>query len=243
MDVPPALLLALEPRLLMLSSDPDGARLLEQWLQPLALPVDAGALADLAGQPFALSHHKVILLQAPRAAREQVSDWVRHIRLANSWSSVMVMLIGSIDASTRQHIVHAGADHVLRVPSASAERATFYLQLFQNPDYWNLDPPVLDPARLCLQNADQRLDLTFVQVQTLLALLYAPDHLMSFDDLAVPLGLNARSYDMRVMEKFFSRLRNAIRKAFAINVIQNVRGAGYRLTRGSIATAPIALRS
>jgi DNA-binding response OmpR family regulator len=243
MEVPPALIHLLEPRLLLFSSEPGTALLLEKGLRPLALPVDEAAMADLLGQSFATRHHKVILLQDPRAAREQVADWVRHIRQDNSWSSIMVMLIGSIDSGTRQAILQAGADHVLRLPGARDEWATLYLELFRNPDYWNHDPPVLDPARLCLQNAEQRLDLTFVQVQTLLALLYAPDHLLSFDDLTTPLGLNVRSYDMRVMEKFFSRLRSAIRKAFGINVIHNVRGVGYRLSRGSISTAPMAMRS
>lgn len=243
MDVPPALFHSLEPRLLLLSSEPNSAPSLRQWLLPLSLSVDEQPLTELPAQPFEKVSHKVIVVEPPRAAREQANAWVRHIREGNSWSSVMVVMVSGIDSSTRQHLLQAGADHVLRLPAGNDERATFYQDLFQDPDYWNPDPPVLDPARLCLQSAEQRLDLTFVQVQTLLALLYAPGHLLSFDDLTAPLGLNVRSYDMRVMEKFFSRLRSVIRKAFGINVIQNVRGAGYRLARGSITAKPMALRS
>lgn len=241
MDVLAALFHPLEPRLLMLCSDTSRTDSLERYLRHLPLPVE-GLQPDV--QPafdYETSRHKAILVEPGRGERQKGVRWVDDIRRSNSWASVLVALTGA-DPAIRQAYQHAGADHVLRLPGPEQEREAFYLALFQNPDYWNLAPPVLDPVRLCLEDATRRLDLTFVQVQVVLALLYAPHHQLSFDDLAQLLGLNMRTYDVRVVEKFVSRLRSSIRRAFGTHVIQSVRGTGYRLIRGCISPPPIAFR-
>lgn len=241
MDVLAALFPPLEPGLLMLCSDISRTASLQRYLAPLSLSVE-GLQPDT--QPpfdYQKSRHKVILVEPGRGGRQQGLRWVEDIRRSNSWSSILVALT-SADPAIRQAYQQAGADHVLRLPGVEQERETFYVALFQNPDYWNLAPPVLDPARLCLEDDTRRLDLTFVQVQVLFALLYAPNHQLGFDELAQLLGLNLRTYDLRVVEKFVSRLRSGIRQAFGTNVIQSVRGSGYRLNRGCILPPPIAFR-
>jgi len=240
MDVLAALFHPLEPCLLMLCTDTSQSQSLERYLNPLSLPVEDLQPEVQPTFDYEKSRHKVILVEPGRGERQKGVRWVDDIRRGNTWASVLVALTGA-DPSIRQAYQQAGADHVLRLPNAEPERETFYVELFQNPDYWNLAPPVVDPARLCLEDETRRLDLTFVQVQVVLALLYAPQHQLSFDDLAQLLGLNLRMYDVRVVEKFVSRLRSSIRKVFGTNVIQSVRGSGYRLNRGCISPPPSAL--
>lgn len=239
MDVLAALFHPLEPRLLMLCTDVSQTEAMRRYLQHLPVPVEGLQPVQQPDFAYDKSRHRAILVEPGRGARQQGVRWVEDIRRGNTWASVLVALTGA-DPALRQAYQQAGADHVLRLPSGEQERAAFYVALFQNPDYWNLTPPVLDPARLCLEDETRRLDLTFVQVQALMALLYAPHHQRSFDDLAQLLGLNVRTYDMRVVEKFVSRLRSSIREAFGTNVVQSVRGSGYRLSRGCIAPPPIA---
>lgn len=239
MEVLAALFHPLEPRLLMLCSDTSRTDSLKRYLQDLSLPVEGLQPELQPAYDYEKSRHKAILVEPGRGERQKGVRWVDDIRRGNSWASILVALTGA-DAATRQSYQQAGADHVLRLPSTEPARETFYVELLQNPDYWNLTPPVVDPARLCLEDETRRLDLTFAQVQVVLALLYAPHHQLSFDDLAQLLGLNLRTYDMRVVEKFVSRLRSSIRQVFGTNVIQSVRGSGYRLNRGCISPPPSA---
>lgn len=229
----------LEPRLLMLCTDASQTEAMRRYLQHLPVPVEGLQPVQQPDFAYDKSRRRAILVEPGRGARQQGVRWVEDIRRGNTWASVLVELTGA-DPALRQAYQQADADHVLRLPSGEQERAAFYVALFQNPDYWNLTPPVLDPARLCLEDETRRLHLTFVQVQALMALLYASHHQRSFDDLAQLLGLNVRTYDMRVVEKFVSRLRSSIRQAFGTDVIQSVRGSGYRLSRGCIAPPPIA---
>lgn len=241
MDVLASLFYSLEPRLLMLCSDTAQTDTLKHYLLPLSVPVE-GLLPDQQTHfDYNESRHRAILVEPARSARQAGVRWVEQLRRRNSWATVLVTLT-SADPAIRQSYQQAGADYVLRVPSDEQERQTFYVALFQNPDYWNLAPPLLDPARLCLEDATRRLDLTFLQVQVLLAMVYAPHHQLSFDAFAQLLGLNLRTYDLRVVEKFVSRLRSGIRQTFGTNVIQSVRGTGYRLSRGCISPPPIVFR-
>jgi DNA-binding response OmpR family regulator len=48
------------------------------------------------------------------------------------------------------------------------------------------------------------------------------------------MGLNTKFYDSRALEKSISRLRSKIKAHYGENIIQNIRGHGYKLSRGII---------
>lgn len=242
MDVLSRLFPPVEPRILMVASGLNDVQNMEQWLHPLGIAVEGLRAAQLASYSFEKRRHKAILLEPTRACLAEALQCLHDIRRVNHWASVLLGSTSPMTPAMRLNYLQAGADHVLRVPGKDNEREPFYQDLFRNPDYWNLSPPVLDPARLCLSDDNRRLDLSYPQVQVLMAMLRAPHHQLDFDELADCLGFNMRSYDMRVLEKFVSRLRNSIRKTFGTNAIQNMRGVGYRLTRGTVAPLPVLLR-
>ena len=66
------------------------------------------------------------------------------------------------------------------------------------------------------------------------ALLRAPNHALSQDDIAKTLDPNIVFYDPRALEKTISRLRTKIKKSYSLELIFSVRAFGYRLRRGTV---------
>jgi len=66
------------------------------------------------------------------------------------------------------------------------------------------------------------------------ALLKAPEHVMTQDDIAKTLDPNIIFYDPRALEKTISRLRTKIKKTYNLELILSVRAYGYRLRRATV---------
>jgi len=60
------------------------------------------------------------------------------------------------------------------------------------------------------------------------------NRLLSHNEIASVMGLNTKYYDSRALEKSISRLRSKIKAHYGENIIQNIRGYGYKLSRGLI---------
>jgi DNA-binding response OmpR family regulator len=85
---------------------------------------------------------------------------------------------------------------------------------------------------MCLYGNGQKLEISFVEMKVLEALIHS--RLLSHDEIASVMGLNTKFYDSRALEKSISRLRSKIKACYGENIIQNIRGYGYKLSRGII---------
>ncbi len=91
---------------------------------------------------------------------------------------------------------------------------------------------MLDQDRMCLYGAGKKLEISFVEMKVLEALIQ--NRLLSHNEIAEVMGLNTKYYDSRALEKSISRLRSKIKAHYGDNIIQNIRGYGYKLSRGFI---------
>lgn len=85
---------------------------------------------------------------------------------------------------------------------------------------------------MCLYGNGKKLEISFVEMKVLEALIQC--RLLSHNEIAEVMGLNTKYYDSRALEKSISRLRSKIKAHYGDNIIQNIRGYGYKLSRGVI---------
>jgi DNA-binding response OmpR family regulator len=85
---------------------------------------------------------------------------------------------------------------------------------------------------MCIYGGGQKLEISFVEMKVLEALIHK--RLLSHDEIASVMGLNTKFYDSRTLEKSISRLRSKIKAQYGENIIQNIRGYGYKLSHGII---------
>jgi len=106
----------------------------------------------------------------------------------------------------------AGADYCLKVTETSPEEKLSLVEAFLNETY-RLDccKLILDQDRMCIYGNDQKLEISFIEMKVLEALIY--NRLLSHDEIANVMGLNTKFYDSRALEKSISRLRSKIKGA------------------------------
>ncbi len=85
---------------------------------------------------------------------------------------------------------------------------------------------------MCLYGDGKKLEISFVEMRVLDALIQ--NRLLSHNEIAGVMGLNTKYYDSRALEKSISRLRSKIKAHYGENIIQNIRGYGYKLSQGLI---------
>lgn len=145
-----------------------------------------------------------------------------------------LVLLGSGDPKTIIAGLDSGADDYVRKPFAVGEllarlRAVRRRRGRPLPTVWSWGDVVLDDGDHRVTRAGQSVDLTVTEFRLLRALLLHPDRVFSKRDL---LG-RAWHYTVTnpaLVEFHVSHLRGKL-NAFGPDVIETVRGAGYRLAR------------
>lgn len=210
------------------------AESLKQLTASKALHIDASIPFQLPNQIFDIGSVDAIFIEinAPAVANESL-DLVKKIRLANPVTSIFVLFTHPKSFSGVNCYL-AGADHCIKLPGNQTEKTNVLSTIFQDSSWKPGIQLTLDRTRLLLSANESKLEISFIEMTILDALINTPQHVMRQDSIAKALDPNVIFYDPRALEKTISRLRTKIRSTYKTELIHSVRGYGYRLCRGVI---------
>lgn len=181
---------------------------------------------------FAKVEAVFIEIDSPGSVHESL-ELVSTIRLTNEHACIFILVTHTKPFSSVNYYL-AGADHCIKLPSAPEEKSKVLSRTFEESHLRTTTQLRLDRTRLLLCSATSKLDISYSEMVIIDALMRAPQHVMSQDNIAKTLDPNIVFYDPRALEKTISRLRTKIKKAYALELIISVRAFGYRLRRGTV---------
>lgn len=200
---------------------------------PNDLKVDTRSYGQLVGHHEDHVDYRAIVIEIDTpSASNQTLDIIKKTRHKNPTGLIVVFItFASTQSKTKYYL--AGADYCLKATETSPEEKLSLVEAFLNETY-RLDccKLILDQDRMCIYGNGQKLEISFIEMKVLEALIY--NRLLSHDEIANVMGLNTKFYDSRALEKSISRLRSKIKARYGENIIQNIRGYGYKLSRGII---------
>ena len=160
-------------------------------------------------------------------------ELVKKVRLVNHTACIFILATNSKTFSSVNYYL-AGADHCIKLPS-DVDGKTKLLSRTLDDSHWKKTTQLfLDRTRLLLSSSTNKLEISYTEMTIIDALLRAPNHALSQDDIAKTLDPNIVFYDPRALEKTISRLRTKIKKSYSLELIFSVRAFGYRLRRGTV---------
>lgn len=173
----------------------------------------------------------IIEIDTPSASN-QTLDIIRKTRDKHPGCPIFVVVTFASTLSKTKYYL-AGADYCIKVVETSPEKELSLFDAFLS-DSAHLDRCglILDQDRMCIYGEGKKLEISFVEMKVLDALIQR--RLLSHNEIAAVMGLNTKHYDSRALEKSISRLRSKIKAHYGDNIIQNIRGYGYKLSRGLI---------
>ncbi|PLR63602.1 MULTISPECIES: winged helix-turn-helix domain-containing protein [Pseudomonas] len=175
----------------------------------------------------------IIEIDTPSAS-SQTLDIIRKTRNNNPGCTIFVVVTFASTLSKTKYYL-AGADYCIKVVDTPPEKKLSLFDAFLSESArLNQCGLVLDQDRMCIYGDGKKLEISFVEMSVLEALIQR--RLLSHNEIAAVMGLNTKYYDSRAMEKSISRLRSKIKAHYGENIIQNIRGYGYKLSRGLICT-------
>jgi len=200
---------------------------------PNNLKVDTRCYGQLNGPDESHKHYRAVIIEIDTpSASNQTLDIIKKTRTENPGCTIFVVVTFATTLSKTKYYL-AGADYCIKVVENSPEKKLILFAAFLSETYWlsNADL-ILDQDRMCIYGGGKKLEISFVEMKVLEALIH--NRLLSHDEIAGVMGLNTRFYDSRALEKAISRLRSKIKSHYGDNIIQNIRGYGYKLSRGLI---------
>ena len=160
-------------------------------------------------------------------------ELVKKVRLVNYTACIFILVTNTKAFSSINHYL-AGADHCIKLPSDADEKTKLLSRTLDDSHWKNKTQLFLDRTRLLLSSNTSKLEISYTEMTIIDALLRAPNHALSQDDIAKTLDPNIVFYDPRALEKTISRLRTKIKKSYSLELIFSVRAFGYRLRRGTV---------
>ncbi|MBC3304300.1 DNA-binding response regulator, OmpR family, contains REC and winged-helix (wHTH) domain [Pseudomonas cedrina] len=178
------------------------------------------------------SYRAIIIEIDTPSASSQTLDIIRKTRDNNPNCTIFVVVTFASTLSKTKYYL-AGADYCIKVVETSPEKKLSLFDAFLTESArLHRCGLVLDQDRMCLFGDGKKLEISFVEMKVLEALIQR--RLLSHNEIAAVMGLNTKYYDSRALEKSISRLRSKIKAHYGDNIIQNIRGYGYKLSRGLI---------
>jgi DNA-binding response OmpR family regulator len=176
-------------------------------------------------------HYRAIIIEIDTpSASPKTLDVIRKARASNPASTIFLIISFATSLSKTKYYL-AGADYCIKVAETSSEKKLSVFSDFFSDQPWLPHPDlVLDQDHMCLYGAGRKLEISFVEMKVLEALI--DSRILSHDEIASVMGFNTKFYDSRALEKAISRLRSKIKNRYGDNIIQNIRGYGYKLSRG-----------
>lgn len=173
----------------------------------------------------------IIEIDTPSASH-RILDIIRRTRDINPGCIIFVVVTFASTLSKTKYYL-AGADYCIKVVETSCEnKLTLFDAFLSESARQSGCRLVLDQDRMCIYGDGKKLEISFVEMKVLEALIQR--RLLSHNEIAAVMGLNTKYYDSRALEKSISRLRSKIKAHYGDNIIQNIRGYGYKLRRGLI---------
>ncbi|WP_249675106.1 winged helix-turn-helix domain-containing protein [Pseudomonas abieticivorans] len=196
--------------------------------------IDTLCYKHLEGDTSDIDGYQSIFVEVDRTEAVNESLAVIETLRANNMTPTIYIILSGSGVYNKIKFYLAGADHCLKT-SASSDRELSELGEWINGPAPAITPCLLlDPTRMRILGAQEKLDISFIEMKVLDALAKSRNLILSHDEIASVMGLNISFYDPRALEKSISRLRGKIKTHFGINALQSVRGYGYRLARGLI---------
>ncbi|MBE8594264.1 winged-helix domain-containing protein [Pseudomonas sp. MAFF 301449] len=200
---------------------------------PNDLKVDTRSYGQLTDTQEIHAHYRAIIIEIDTpSASNQILDIIRKTRTENPGCTIFVVVTFASTLSKTKYYL-AGADYCIKVVETSPEKKLSLFDAFLSESArLNQCGLVLDQDRMCIYGDGKKLEISFVEMKVLEALIHS--RLLSHNEIAGVMGLNTKYYDSRALEKSISRLRGKIKAHYGENIIQNIRGYGYKLSRGLI---------
>ncbi|MBD8190067.1 winged-helix domain-containing protein [Pseudomonas fluorescens] len=200
---------------------------------PNDLKVDTRSYGQLTDNQEIHAHYRAIIIEIDTpSASNQILDIIRKTRTENPGCTIFVVVTFASTLSKTKYYL-AGADYCIKVVETSPEKKLSLFDAFLSESArLNQCGLVLDQDRMCIYGDGKKLEISFIEMKVLEALIHS--RLLSHNEIAGVMGLNTKYYDSRALEKSISRLRGKIKSHYGENIIQNIRGYGYKLSRGLI---------
>ncbi|CRM48701.1 MULTISPECIES: winged helix-turn-helix domain-containing protein [Pseudomonas] len=200
---------------------------------PNDLKVDTRCYGQLIEAHENHAHYRAVIIEIDTpSAINQTLDIIRKTRSDNPACTIFVVVTFASTLSKTKYYL-AGADYCVKVVETSPDKKLSLFDAFLSESArLNCCGLMLDQDRMCLYGAGKKLEISFVEMKVLEALIQ--NRLLSHNEIAEVMGLNTKYYDSRALEKSISRLRSKIKAHYGDNIIQNIRGYGYKLSRGFI---------
>ncbi len=196
------------------------------------LKVDTRCYGQLTDAQESHEHYRAIIIEIDTpSASQQTLDIIRKTRDEHPGSTIFVVVTFASTLSKTKYYL-AGADYCVKVVETSPEKKLSLFDDFLSENAHRHCGLVLDQDRMCIYGDGKKLEISFVEMKVLEALIQ--NRLLSHNEIAGVMGLNTKYYDSRALEKSISRLRSKIKAHYGENIIQNIRGYGYKLSRGLI---------
>lgn len=208
---------------------------------PDNLKVDTRSYSQLSGPNESHEHYRAVIIEIDTpSASNQTLDIIKKTRTENPGCTIFVVMTFATTLNKAKYYL-AGADYCIKVVENSPDKKLILFAAFLSETYWlsNADL-ILDQDRMCIYGGGKKLEISFVEMKVLEALIH--NRLLSHNEIASVMGLNTRFYDSRALEKAISRLRSKIKAHYGDNIIQNIRGYGYKLSRGLISVNYLPLK-
>ncbi|SDR14728.1 DNA-binding response regulator, OmpR family, contains REC and winged-helix (wHTH) domain [Pseudomonas grimontii] len=197
------------------------------------LKVDTRCYGQLIDTQEIHVHYRAIIIEIDTPSASNLSlDIIRKAWSENPDCTIFVVVTFASTLSKTKYYL-AGADYCIKVIETAPEKKLNLFDAFLSENArFNQCDLVLDQDRMCLYGDGKKLEISFVEMKVLEALIQ--NRLLSHNEIASVMGLNTKYYDSRALEKSISRLRSKIKAHYGENIIQNIRGYGYKLSRGLI---------
>lgn len=197
------------------------------------LKVDTRCYGQLVDPHESHDHYRAIIIEVDTpSASSQTLDIIKKARDENPECTIFVVVTFASTLSKTKYYL-AGADYCVKVVETSPEKKLSVFDAFLSESArLNHCTLILEQDRMCLYGDGKKLEISFVEMRVLDALIQ--NRLLSHNEIASVMGLNTKYYDSRALEKSISRLRSKIKAHYGENVIQNIRGYGYKLSQGLI---------
>ncbi|TPG17350.1 response regulator transcription factor [Pedococcus bigeumensis] len=220
-------------KLLVIEDDVRMAGLLRRGLAQEGWSVDVvGAAAD-ARHAVASTPYDVVVCDVGLPGPESGLDWCRWFRSAGHWTPVL-LLTARTEVSDRISGLDSGADDYLGKPFAFGELAARLRALLrrgetERPTQLANGELVLDPAEHRVRWRQQMIDLSPREFALLDYFLRRPGDVLRRTDVLDHVWDYAYDGTSNVVDVHVMSLRRRLEQAGCPDVIETVRGVGYRL--------------
>lgn len=195
------------------------------------------AYSGLEGLPYITGDLSLVLLDLmlPRMQGEQVLDEIR------KFSDVPVIVIsGKVALTDKVSLLNAGADDYITKPfqrkeviarvKATLRREHLHIKSDQNREY-SFMKLRLDESSHEVWWDDTQINLTQTEFAVLATMMKAPGEVHSRDDLYAKVWNTSYFGDDNAITVHISRLRQKLKRASGIDLIETVWGIGYKFRK------------